>query len=354
MGDPYAVLGLERGASKAEVKSAFRRLALECHPDVSDSPDARERFEAARAAYEAVVGEAPDVVLEFRRGRPSREQREAAEAERLRAKAEEMMREHRASQSRHETEEEVRLRATAAAGNTGAAEREARAILRRKPSSAAANGVLGDIAMMQGRRSEALHHFSIAAQSSPGDSRYQSMVEMLLAESSVGAREIPRADAERGPSGWGAGIAAALAFAPLAVPAGLAPSLVALCLAGFVAGFAERASGRVGSLRSAAASTVVGLHPFALAAFLGVVSLWLGLVAYLGLAVARGLANAAASRMLAIACGCVALHAIVLAYRLPAEGLRLAWLLSGAAWLSLLLGWVGAGPFSQKKAEHSS
>lgn len=53
--DYYEVLGIDRGASEAEVKKAFRRLARELHPDVNDhDPDAEEKFKAAAEAYEVL------------------------------------------------------------------------------------------------------------------------------------------------------------------------------------------------------------------------------------------------------------------------------------------------------------
>ncbi|MBA3428674.1 MAG: J domain-containing protein [Actinobacteria bacterium] len=52
--DLYELLGLERGASEAEVKKAFRGLARELHPDVSQEPDAEERFRAVAEAYEVL------------------------------------------------------------------------------------------------------------------------------------------------------------------------------------------------------------------------------------------------------------------------------------------------------------
>ena len=52
--DYYEVLGIERTATEAEVKKAFRKLARELHPDVSQEPDAQERFRAVAEAYEVL------------------------------------------------------------------------------------------------------------------------------------------------------------------------------------------------------------------------------------------------------------------------------------------------------------
>ncbi len=52
--DYYEVLGVDRGADDAAIKKAFRRLARELHPDVSDAPDADERFKEVVEAYEVL------------------------------------------------------------------------------------------------------------------------------------------------------------------------------------------------------------------------------------------------------------------------------------------------------------
>jgi molecular chaperone DnaJ len=52
--DYYELLGVQRGASDADIKKAFRRLARELHPDVSDRPDAQDRFREVVEAYEVL------------------------------------------------------------------------------------------------------------------------------------------------------------------------------------------------------------------------------------------------------------------------------------------------------------
>jgi molecular chaperone DnaJ len=52
--DYYEVLGVGRAAGGGEIKRAFRRLARELHPDVSEAPDAQERFREVVEAYEVL------------------------------------------------------------------------------------------------------------------------------------------------------------------------------------------------------------------------------------------------------------------------------------------------------------
>jgi hypothetical protein len=54
-GDPYEILGVEPTADEDTIKSAFRRLCLQCHPDLNqDDPEAATRFQQLKAAYDMV------------------------------------------------------------------------------------------------------------------------------------------------------------------------------------------------------------------------------------------------------------------------------------------------------------
>jgi DnaJ-class molecular chaperone len=56
MADLYSELGVARGASEAEIKKAYRKLAKELHPDRNkDNPKAAERFSQVTRAYDILT-----------------------------------------------------------------------------------------------------------------------------------------------------------------------------------------------------------------------------------------------------------------------------------------------------------
>lgn len=53
--DHYAVLGVPRGASAEEIRTAYRRAARASHPDLHpDDATAHERFKRVQVAYEVL------------------------------------------------------------------------------------------------------------------------------------------------------------------------------------------------------------------------------------------------------------------------------------------------------------
>lgn len=55
--DYYEVLGIDKSASEAEIKSAFRKLAKQYHPDVNKAPDAEAKFKEIQEAYAVLSDE---------------------------------------------------------------------------------------------------------------------------------------------------------------------------------------------------------------------------------------------------------------------------------------------------------
>ncbi|MFL5716488.1 MAG: DnaJ domain-containing protein, partial [Chloroflexota bacterium] len=52
--DFYVILGVERNATDAQIKAAFRKAAQKWHPDVNSDPEAQERFKEINEAYQVL------------------------------------------------------------------------------------------------------------------------------------------------------------------------------------------------------------------------------------------------------------------------------------------------------------
>lgn len=52
--DYYEVLGIAKGASKDEIKKAYRKLSKQYHPDINKEEGADEKFKEIAEAYEVL------------------------------------------------------------------------------------------------------------------------------------------------------------------------------------------------------------------------------------------------------------------------------------------------------------
>lgn len=63
--DHYATLGVSPGASMHEIKNAYRRLALQHHPDVCDGDNCTLNFQQINKAYEKLEENYPAAVVSY-------------------------------------------------------------------------------------------------------------------------------------------------------------------------------------------------------------------------------------------------------------------------------------------------
>ena len=68
--DHYRTLGLTKGASSRDIKKAFRKLALQCHPDKNPREKTFDKFREVAEAY-GVLGDEKKRILNKTRGFPS-------------------------------------------------------------------------------------------------------------------------------------------------------------------------------------------------------------------------------------------------------------------------------------------
>ncbi len=191
MENHYEVLGVRRKATAAEIRAAYRSRARESHPDVSDAPDAAERFHAVREAYDVLSDpirrEQYDALLTYQDLLDKRkaEAPPPPTAETKHYFQPDPPREPKPQERLTAAQlapEVLKLSAMHRQGKFSEAKTLAKSILSRNPTIALAYAVLGDAARHEGELSEAAKQYALAAQYDPRGEHFQRLHEQMLDE----------------------------------------------------------------------------------------------------------------------------------------------------------------------------
>jgi curved DNA-binding protein CbpA len=183
----YETLGVARGATAAEIRSAYRKLAMRHHPDRSKSGDSKAIFIAATDAYDVLSD--PDRRREYdemlaRRDAVTRERfvKEQAASTRAAADTSSVSTPSVPGAAPRVSPIELKHRLTVAfaRGQVAEAERLAYELLDQQYRTAIAHAVLGDLARSRGEIDEAAKRYAFAAQFEPSNPLYQRRYEELL------------------------------------------------------------------------------------------------------------------------------------------------------------------------------
>ena len=182
----YETLGITRAATPAQVKSAYRKLVLQHHPDKSPAPESKVIFLAAQEAYK-VLGDpmsrrSYDATLDLMappkeptpKPKPPDPKPPAPRPQPPKPTAEPVKPKPTIPQRLQQ------LQNAFAQGRVADAERMANAILEDSPREAIPYAVLGDMARARGDLNEAARLYAFAAQFAPANPSYQKRYEELL------------------------------------------------------------------------------------------------------------------------------------------------------------------------------
>lgn len=184
----YEILGITRAATPAQVKTAYRKVVLQHHPDKSKAPESKAIFLAAQEAYKVLSDpmhrKSYDATLDLmappkepkpKPPTPKPPAAKPAEPKPRPKPPEEVVKPKPTIPQRLQ-----QLQNAFAQGRVADAERMANEILQDSPREAIPYAVLGDMARARGDLNEAARLYAFAAQFAPTNPAYQKRYEELL------------------------------------------------------------------------------------------------------------------------------------------------------------------------------
>lgn len=345
--DHYQTLGVSKGATEDQIKSAFRKVARKHHPDVSSSESSMEKFHRAKEAYDvlsdAVQRSAYDQTLADER--KIREKRDSGTSKH----------EERTSDRRTQTGEILRMTMLLNSHRFKDAEAVARSVLRSDPKSAPAYATLAEASRVRGDLDAAARYFAFAAQYAPDNKVY--VEKSLVAQEALARREGTTEGLQRNaPFALGAGafmvltsaVYVVLAAEPAVLP-GVRPisawplSLIfMLLIAGLSVGVSLSVGGALDVYDANRGSAVMRVPPATALGAVAVLSFWIALMFYVLVGATQNAFNASMSRLIGSVCLTVVVFTIA-AYNLSETASAQTFLWGGnLVYLSAAVGWFVA------------
>lgn len=171
----YEVLGVGSKATADQIRSAYRRLVLQHHPDKTSDPRSKQIFLDAANAYE-IIGNA-----EKRRQYDTMLDMQAQRRAQVAAKAAQPPPSTSSSKPAPSVASELtKLSLLFSRGQMGDAEKLARRIIQRDSRQAIPYAILGDVARSRGHVDEATRHYALAIQMDPANLAYQRRYDELI------------------------------------------------------------------------------------------------------------------------------------------------------------------------------
>lgn len=185
--DHYRILGLDRHATQEEIKTRYRQLVRELHPDVSDSPEATARFLQVTESYQVLSDPVRrsnfDAILDIEKKRTVQKSETRPRSTEVRQAPREQVPKSRPSTVGISKEVRERLDAAHthfATGRLRLAEQEAKTLIGRYPRLAPAYALLGDVYRTQQKWDTAARMYSLAIQYSPHDRSFERRYQQVL------------------------------------------------------------------------------------------------------------------------------------------------------------------------------
>ena len=353
----YDTLGVKRGCTHEEIRSAYRKLVLLHHPDRSKDAKSQEIFIRATEAYE-VIGDL-ERRQDYDRSLALEEMRQA-QAQKTARQATQYQTKPKPPAKKPETVaiELTKLVQLFSRGRILETETMARDLIRRAPREAIPYGVLGDILRSRGNLAEASKMYAYAAQFDPRNPVYQRRHEELLgvtkgSKAQIGTDE----EAKIGPPtmtlivAFSAGIYLVLSReTPLFPSVSLISTLTLGVLSVlFFTGIAAGASLSVGGWLDRFDSTTITAtgrrSPTVALGFIAIANFWAAALLYLFIGLAQRSFNYSTSRVVgAVMFLTILFSACAAASYAVNAGQVLAWG-GNLLYLGSLLGWMVADAF---------